>query len=324
MDEKITALCQSFIENRQVIEKVFKLESMYIYPIASNIVTANGIKADEQKLRECKDIIRKNTGIFSSLNGVIATPFAAILSAKADPRAAFDKVVSYHSVTKKYFRDSEYSAYLSILLSDMVSEGRLEDILSRGKEIYELMKKEHPFLTSSEDTPLSGLMAFSEKGNEQLIDDSEKCYELLKTKFSSKNSIQTVSHILALTNGSCEDKVRRMTELYDMLKEAGKKYGTYSELATLAAVSLIEEDIVKLRDTIVVIDEYLSKQKGYGFWGVDGKTRLMHAAMLTADLYDTSKHSQTAATASALAMVAAQQAAICIIIASIVVSSSVN
>ena len=107
-----------------------------------------------------------------------------------------------------------------------------------------------------------------------------------------------------------------MIDLYDMLKDAGKKYGVYTELATLAAVSILDDDNEKLRDIILQIDDFLSKQKGYGILGIDKKTRLMHATMLTADLYDTAQNAQTVATASALAMAAAQQAAICIIIAS--------
>ena len=316
MEEKITALCQNFIDNRDVIKKVFSLESTYIYPIASNALTSHGVKAYEAKRKEGKKIISKNAGVLSYLKGNVSAPFAANLSMKEDPKAAFDKVARFYALSKKQFDRSEFSALLAIMLSDIVKEENVESVVARGKEIYNLMKEKHPFLTNDKDSVLAGLLALSEKNNTELIDDMEKCYELLRIKFSNKSSIQTVSHILSLTNGSAREKVEHMIDLYDMLKDAGKKYGVYTELATLAAVSILDDDNEKLRDIILQIDDFLSKQKGYGILGIDKKTRLMHATMLTADLYDTAQNAQTVATASALAMAAAQQAAICIIIAS--------
>lgn len=130
----------------------------------------------------------------------------------------------------------------------------------------------------------------------------EKCYTLLKAKFSIGSFTQTMSHILSLVSGSPEDKVRHLTELYDMLKDSGRKISTASGLTTLAAVSILDNNNEKLRDTILEIDKYLSQQKGYGVWGASKGTRLMHATMLAANLYETSENSQVAATASTLAL----------------------
>ena len=52
MEEKVLKLCESFIENRDVIKKVFTGESVFIYPVASNAITSHGEKANEEKLRE--------------------------------------------------------------------------------------------------------------------------------------------------------------------------------------------------------------------------------------------------------------------------------
>jgi hypothetical protein len=315
MEEKITALCESFIENQMALKKVFTMESAYIYPIAANALTASGFRADEEKLRECKSIISKNAGLFSFLNGMVATPFAVNLSMKDDPKAAFDRAAGFYAVIKKSFGSSSYSALLAFLLPDMIGEEQLESVVARSRELFQQMKKKHPFLTGEEDSVLAAFLALSEKDNATLIDDMEACYTLLKGKFSSQNSIQSVSHILSITGGSVREKVEHLTGLYDTLKDAGRKYNVYT-LATLAAVSILDTDNEKLRDTILTIDDYLSGQKGYGFFGIDKGTRLMHAAMLTADLYDAAQTTHTAATASTLAMIAAQQAAICIIIAS--------
>ena len=70
---------------------------------------------------------------------------------------------------------------------------------------------------------------------------------------------------------------------------------------------------------MISIDNLLDVQKGYGAFGFDKKTRLMHAAMLTADLYEDTDNAQAAVSASALAMIAAQEAAL---MAAIIASST--
>ena len=313
-----------FIENRDIIKKAIKLESSYIYPVAANVFCAAGVKADADRLSTCKDIIKKNAGFASYLKGDVLPVFTAKLSVSADPEAMFENVMNMYGILKNHFSRSEYLALLAALLAEKTSTEEADRIAARGRAIYDKMKKEHPFLTSSEDNVMAGFMAFSEKSDQQLIDEAEQCYDLLRKKFSDKNAVQTVSHILAMTNGSPEDKVNRMCRMFDMLADAGHKFGKHYELSTLAAVSIIEADEKELVDNIIDIDSQLSGQKGYGVLSLDKKTRLMHAAMLTADLYGDSENTQAAVSASALAMIAAEEAAICAAIVATTAASNAN
>ncbi|WP_028518252.1 DUF4003 family protein [Ruminococcus flavefaciens] len=310
MKENTKQITMDFIENRDIIKKVVKFESSYIYPVAANIFCAAGVKADADKLAECKKLIKKNAGFASYLKGVVMTPFAAKLCVAADPEAQFEKVMDMYGILKKHFSRSEYLALLATLLAERTTSEEADRIAARGRVLYNMMKKEHPILTSSEDNIMAGFMAFSDKSDDQLIDDAEKCYDLLKKKFSDKNVVQTVSHILAMTDGAPEEKVGRMIGMFDMFAAAGRKYGKHYELPMLAAISVIEADEKELVDTVIGIDEVLSGQKGYGALSLDKKTRLMHAAMLTADLYEDTDNAQAAVSASALAVIAAQEAAI--------------
>ena len=311
MKARINQITQDFIENRDTIKKAIKMESSYIYPVAANIFCAAGVKADADKLADCKKMIKKNAGFASYLKGSILTIFAAKLCVSDDPEAQFDKVMDMYGILKAHFKRSEYLALLATLLAEKTTPEEADRIAARGRALYDLMKKEHPILTSSEDNVMAGFMAFSEKSDNQLIDDAEKCYDLLRKKFSDKNTVQTVSHILAMTDGASEDKVNRLFKMFDMFIASGRKFGKHYELSTLAAISIIEADEKELVDTAVEIDRLLDGQKGYGALSLDKKTRLMHAAMLTADLYEDSDNALAAVSAAALAIIAAQQAAMC-------------
>ena len=49
------------------------------------------------------------------------------------------------------------------------------------------------------------MLAFSDKTDDELIEDMEACYRLLKHR-ADNNSIQTVSHVLAMVSGPPEEK----------------------------------------------------------------------------------------------------------------------
>ncbi len=291
------------------------MESSYIYPVAANVFCAAGVKADGEKLKECKKIIKKNAGFASYLKGNVMTVFAAKLCVSPDPEAQLKKVMDIYGILKDHFKRSEYLALLATLLAEKTTIEEAERIAVRGRALYNMMKKEHPILTSSEDNVMAGFMALSEKNDKQLIDDAESCYDLLRKEFSDKNAMQTVSHILAITDGAPEEKVDRIVRMYDMFKKSGHKFGKHEELPMLAAISVIEADEKELVDTAVEIDDLLSEQKGYGALSLSKKIRLMHAAMLTADLYNDCDNALAAVSASAIAIIAANEAAMCAVIA---------
>ena len=201
MKENIKQITMDFIENRDIIKKAVKMESTYIYPVAANVFCAAGVKADEDKLKECKKIIKKNAGFASYLKGNVMTVLAAKLCVSPDPEAQFKKVMDIYGILKEHFSRSEYLAMLATLLAEKTTTEEAERIAARGRALYDMMKKEHPILTSSEDNVMAGFMALSEKNDKQLIDDAESCYDLLRKEFSDKNAMQTVSHILAMTDG---------------------------------------------------------------------------------------------------------------------------
>ena len=315
MEGNAKQITMDFIENRDIIKKAIKMESSYIYPVAANVFCAAGVKADGEKLKECKKIIKKNAGFASYLKGNVMTVFAAKLCVSPDPEAQFKKVMDIYGILKDHFSRSEYLALLATLLAEKTTIEESERIAARGRALYNMMKKEHPILTSSEDNVMAGFMALSEKNDKQLIDDAESCYDLLRKEFSDKNAMQTVSHILAMTDGAPEEKVDRIVRMYDMFKKSGHKFGKHEELPMLAAISVIEADEKEIVDTAVEIDDLLSEQKGYGALSLSKKIRLMHAAMLTADLYNDCDNALGAVSASAIAIIAANEATMCAVIA---------
>lgn len=323
MKPSLNAICESFIASRDTIRNDFMWDNGYIIHVCAASLVSKGIAADSEKMAACKKLVNDKTGIFSSFRGNVKLPVITYLAASENPVEKLDKAKQIYEVMKSYFFGSEYLAYVSLVLTDMIELDKADEIAARSMRIYDLMRKEHPFLTGSEDSIFAALLAFSEKTDEQLIEEMERVYTYFKRKFES-NAVQSVSHVLSLTEGDADAKCKRVEFLWDSLKNAGRKYSKYYEVAALAAFSLNEFDLSEAVDDILEVDKFLEMQKGYGVFSIDKGTRLMHAVMLVSADYSDSTNANTAAVATTLAMVAAQQAAMCAIIASTAAVNAAN
>ncbi|MBQ8176011.1 MAG: DUF4003 domain-containing protein [Oscillospiraceae bacterium] len=321
MKPSLNAICESFIASRDTIRNDFMWDNGYIIHVCAASLAAKGIAADSEKMAACKKLVNDKTGIFSNFRGNVKLPVITYLAASENPEEKLEKSKKIYEVLKNYFFGSEYLAYVSLVLADMIELDRADEIAARSIRIYDLMRKEHPFLTGSEDSVFAALLAFSEKSDEQLIEEMERVYTYFKRKFES-NAAQSVSHVLSLTDGDADAKCKRVEFIWDSLKNAGRKYSKYYEVAALAAFSLNEFDLSEAVDDILEVDKYLEAQKGYGVFSIDKSTRLMHAVMLVSADYTCCTASSTAAVATTLAMVAAQQAAMCAVIAASAASTA--
>ena len=320
MRESLQNYCDLFIANRDVVRDTFSMASNYLVPVSANMLTGKGITADAERLKACRKIIKENTGVFSSFRGNAELAMIIELAASEDPAQKFDRILKIYDTLKRDFYGSAYLTIVASVMADMMPTGDVTYYVTRGRNLYNRMKKEHPFLTSAEDSIFAVLMAFSEKNDDMLIDEMEKCYNRLRKSLGSeKNATQSLSHVLALVEGDWNAKCAKVENIFFGLQNAGRKYSRYYEVAVLGSAGIMEEEWTLLKDEILEVDAFLEGQKGYGgLLGLDKKTRLMNAAMIVVSERSDSvsrQNSSAAVLAGTLSMIAAQQAALVAIIA---------
>ncbi len=318
MRDSLLEVCTSYSRNKEVVRSAFPFDSSYMHPVCAAIFTDKKKEANAERIRECKEILKAQTGVFSNFRGTAKPAMISMLAVDSYPERKMEKSLEMYKLLKEKFYTSSYLPLTAMILADLAEEGDYQRIADKTRQIYELMKKEHPFLTSAEDSIYAGLLALSDRTKEALVEETERCFENVKDRFYSKNAIQSLSHVLALGDGSAESKCSRTIEIFDQMKEQGMKYGTSYELATLGVLAQLPGDVRDIVNDMAEIDAFLEKQKGYGIFGVGKKQRYMHAGMLlTSDLLQ--EEGNTAMSASAVsgtvALIAAQQAALCAAIA---------
>src|SRR5699024_314881 len=129
------------------------------------------------------------------------------------------------------------------------------EIISTTKNIYQGMKKEHPFLTSASDYPLATLLAYEQHSD--IVQKVEVIYDgLSKNGFRKGNDLQFASHVLALSRDETENTlISRSTQIFDQFKKMGIKpkslyYPVMGMLALLPQDMLDMQGIYKIYDQL--------------------------------------------------------------------------
>ena len=286
MKPELEKLCADYIANRDTVGKAFRWDSDDLYSVCANVFCACGQTADIDRLKECREVIKKHTGFFSKFRSKkVRSILASMLSLVEKPDERMILANAYFNLLKRHFKGTEYLVLTAFLLADLADQALTEEMAVRGKQIYRRMNQKHRILTNKTDSVFAMLMAYSGKSQDELIGEVEACYQALRKHFSNSGASQTAAQVFSMADGMPEEKAQRLNDLYDALTEAGVKYGHSDELAPLAALSLSGVPIPTLVEEIKEADEYLKGQKGYGTKEEELKKRAMHAVMIVSDQY---------------------------------------
>lgn len=312
MNDQISKSCKLLIDNKEQVKTVFPWDSGLIHMACAGIYVLKEKEVDVSVLKHCKEMIKEKVGLFSNFRSTASATIAAMLAISEDPERTLTNGLNVHQLLKKEFWSSTYLPLTAMIIAQMAEPHQYEAITARTRRIYNRIKAEHPILTSSEDSANCALMALSEKSDDQLINDIERCYNILKPNFFSSNAVQSLSHVLALGEESADVKCRKTMELFNGIKTAGYKYGTSYELPTLGVMALSEASKDKIIEDMLEINNWLSNQKGFGFFSsITAKQRLMYAGIVAQCEYINSDTMQTTVVNSTISLILAQEAAMC-------------
>lgn len=299
---------QLLIHNRDTMKQAFPWANGMMHLCCANVYTMRGKTADANSVKKTKKMLEERVGAFNNFRSTARDVLIAMLDMAEDPASLLDKALQLYDLLKRKFYTSMYLPMAAVLLAEQADPTRYEEIVNRTREIYERMKREHPFLTSSEDCSMCALLAMSDKTDDELIERAERCYSDLKKNFPMcGNQIQSMAHVMAMSDGELEGKCERVLALIDALKMEGHKWSYSYELPVLGVLAEDPRSVQELAANIAENDRWLQTQKGFGFFSsVSRMQRLMYAALLT---QEQGAAASTTAVNSALANIIAEQVA---------------
>ncbi|VEF46974.1 YeaA [Bacillus freudenreichii] len=314
----------NYIEVYEELRKMMKwkvTDNKILMTIASFYALNQQLFQMERYLMVAEEI-KKQAGIFSSIRSESRYITAAMLDGSfEDPEQKIPALFhAYNELIEAKFRRGIFTYIAaSVLIKNSGSEpGDFGPVITKAKDIYDRMRKEHFFLTSAEDYPLAMLLASS--GRDDVIERNERFYENLNRHgFRKGNHLQMLSHILTLDKEvNAETLLSRTIEVFDAFKEVGLKQKTvyYPVMGMLAMIPPEDLDMHKVHQ----VYEQLNQTKHFK-WQKDLNATLA-ASFFVKEKLENSTFIETSLHTTLETILQAQQAAMTASITAAAASSS--
>lgn len=286
MRETLRNKCELFADNYMALSKNFKWGYTINNKLGALLYTMDNRIADIGAISNCRQIIKDNTGLFSQFKDMTSFVTAVMLSLHEEPELTLRNAVEiYNKLKQEGFHASPYLVLSALSIVFQADPSDYDQIVRITKNYYSGMKEEHRFITSSDDYGFAALLALSGKPIEQTIREIEECFQILRQNFLYKNSIQALSQVLAFSEENAPEKCRRTVDLYEALINRRCKSGQGFELSFLGVMALLKKDTQLLADETAEVNEYMKDKKGFGFWSISSRERIMFSAALVCDDY---------------------------------------
>lgn len=319
MDSQTESKCLELVENYRVLAADNKLEFTEMVLACAGIYLAAGAAPDPDRVQACKKLLKKKAGVFSNFRGSDELLVRCKMALAADPELYFERLEQEYRQIKTFF-SGEQTVLAAMILAE--HDGYTEGLAEKTKQIYQEMKEAHPWLTSENDLPFAALMAASGRDASAVYAEAEGVYALLKGRLKAeKDTLQMLSHILAIRDGSREAKCEKLCALVEGLKAAGHSLGRGSRLAILGILVDSRYPTDALVERICETDDFLKQHKPFhGLFGVGKDCRRMFAVQMV----QASLSGEDSLGASALLTASVELAIVTMILMMIIISSTAS
>ena len=318
MERQIESKCLDLVEAYRILSSGNKMEFSEMILACAGIYAAAGRTPDMDRLAECKKLLKSRAGIFSNFRGSDELLVRCKMALAPDPALYFENMESEYRRIKTFF-SGEQTVLAAMILAE---QGSSEGLAEKTKQIYKEMKDAHPWLTSENDLPFAALMAASGRDASAVYAEAEEIYELLRKELRvEKDTLQMLSHILAIRGGRPEEKCERLCALVSGLKAAGHPLGRGNRLAILGILVDCGLPADALVERICETDDFLKKHKPFhGLFGVGRECRRMFAVQMV----QASLSGEDSFSASAMLTASVELAIVTMILMMIIISSTAS
>ena len=319
MDRQIENKCQTLVDNYRILASGNKLEFTEMILACAEVYLAAGAAPDMDRIKECRKLLKSRAGIFSNFRGSDELLVRCKMALSPDPEQYFNCLEQEYQQIKTFF-SGEQTVLAAMILAEQ--DNSAEDLSEKTKQIYKEMKEAHPWLTSENDLPFAALMAASGRDAASVYAEAETIYAILQKDLrAGKDTLQMLSHILAIRAGRAEDKCEKLCALASGLKTAGHSLGRGSRLAILGILADSGLPTDALVERICQADDFLKQHKPFrGIFGVGKECRRMFAVQMV----HSSLSGEESLGASALLTASVELAIITMILLMVIVSSTAS
>jgi len=282
MENETKNILALFVSNAQTIRKDFIMHNAMTKRLAALLYAQANKSIDCDAIRQSYDLIKQNTGLFSSFRGNMSLCIAAMLSLAPNRQELFDRTLEVYSLLKTTkLRASDFLAVSAFQIASQTEPLRYQETVNRTRDFYDGMKRRNFFITGQDDYIFAAMLGLSDLDVDSGAERVAEIVDRMKNEFWSKNSVQTLAQILALSD-SCDTTVSRVLTLRDALRKHRIRLDKAYTLPTLGVLALLPVDTNVIVQDIDEAQHILRKQKGFSSWSVTKQELLIYVAATTA------------------------------------------
>ncbi len=279
MKGELKRICDLMIENKRVIENEYKWQGAVTNVMLANFFTSMNKSVDATKMREADKIIKDNSPFFRNIKGIVGCYISSYISCCESPEETLKKIKEIRAFLKKTkLPKSQYLTVAATFICAYCAEDDVQTTLDKLVDIFKDMKKRHRMLTADEDVMLAALLALSDLSVEEYSEMSEKAFVQLRKISASKDAVQSLSQVLAITKAD-EEALLRAWDAVSLLKNREIYYSKGYELIAMGAISFVTTSLKTIISEIVEVEKYFKKERGFGNIAIGQNQRLMYALM---------------------------------------------
>lgn len=290
MDQKMQDVCDKLVKYRKMLKKkmFWETDSNAVAIMSAMMCISKNVPADIDRYLECKKIFKKNVNILNEFRGISETMVITKMTFQEDPETYIQGCLKVYKKLRKIHKFTA-DTYMVMTAINIYENGGLEkadENIEKLEDVYKQSKAKHPFLTGTNDRPLLSLLVLSDIDFENIIDESEACYERVK-KFSvlHKDQLQTMAHIMSLSAVPADDKCQKAQDIIKGLKAAKKPIAKDYGLPIVGAMALLDMPVDEIITKICEADDFLKHQKGFRWFSIGRRTRRMYDQMVVVLTY---------------------------------------
>ena len=322
MDSRMTQRIDDAFELLRRIRSDHPWQHAYIQHLAALSYAVSGRPYDKVELRTLMERIRVSFGRFSTFRSSAFLLAVFLLTGTDDSDLGLERLIAVESILREEgIRSYAYGPLLAMVLVRTSGQDDLRSRVQATLECQEELRRAHPFLTGVDDYPFAAMLSASGASVSSRLADVETLYTLLHQEgLRNGNGLQLLSLILALGEGTPEERVERVANLLEGILTYGIRVWPqyYGALGLLALFPGSEETI---SDEVSEIALELHGRKYYRSLGKG--MLLLFATILRADETIRNEASTTAGVLLET-LIQAQAAAMVAVTVSITAASSAS
>ncbi len=283
MEQKLKTTLDQIANNRNIFKSLMTWEtaSSYTAIMAAFLATGEKKPVDAVRYREAKQILKRNAGAFSQFRGLGRTVVLTKMSMVDNPEeylqgamAVYRKLREIHKLTS-----SPYMLLAALTIYEngglALSDGNIEKLETLYKELH----AQHPFLITDQDRGYLAMLVTYGGNLMSMSTEIENCYTAAKGLSYSKDAVNSLAQVMALSAKTCSEKTQMVEGLMKALKFRGVKLDKSYGFASLGTLTMLDLPTEELADEVAEAREYLRKKKGFSAWYISPRYLTSYACL---------------------------------------------